>query len=108
MFRCDCGQCQPMPRAVECRCCAHINKLSVKVSELREEGADIACITAHPGFVDNCLSPWVLSASWYTYDKRDRRGAPPDQHKYVKCYHIMLMLGSIRVHFITLKFNSLK
>ena len=64
-FRCQCGNCMPMPTVLQCVCCKEISKVTDVIEELND--GQLTCITSHPGFDPVCLNAYVLHTAYCQY-----------------------------------------
>ena len=88
--RCQCGNCQSMPREEENICCQEVDAVknknleAVTVAELQTEPR---CLVQHPGFEAVCLNVWVLQTAWLQY-KQQYGSSAYEGPKHKKHRHI--------------------
>jgi hypothetical protein len=68
-----------MATETECLCCHEFEVYRAKFTE----GANVNCITLHPGFAAGCLNEWALQIAYFAY--RQQHGpAVGNINEYVK------------------------
>lgn len=50
-----------------------------KMAEYTEK--PLSCMTEHPGFLVNCLNPWVLEVAYLQYKQQYQEGLDFAQHE---------------------------
>jgi hypothetical protein len=86
--RCTCGNCQVLPKRVECVCCRSIDRYREKLAEVGEGENEKDCITDHDGFDPVCINQYVLETAWLHYKQQYGRNAYTNGPKHKLRRHV--------------------